>query len=259
MPSASQLPPDLHDLLTRNAFELSDLRWRDDVRRLIRELSRIVSGIDRAADDAERAPRHPWRWGIAAALVLAVAGAAYARGRMERSPSSAAAPVVDDSISPPTLPDDVVMKSANALDDAHRWRPDARLVMVDVKDVLAPPGHTPRRAYITTYTFVAQRDGQVLIAMDGPEGRVYDRGGGQYPPGEWVRIPFMELSDAIAVAQGAGMRGNPGRALLEWHHPQGRPARLVWTLFPGAESQSQQVYNVDAQTRALIPTTELID
>lgn len=42
MPSADKLPDDLAPLARRNAFELHDSSWRDDVRRLITRLEKVV-------------------------------------------------------------------------------------------------------------------------------------------------------------------------------------------------------------------------
>ena len=42
MPSADELPDDLAPLARRNAFELHDTSWRDDVRRLTSTLERLV-------------------------------------------------------------------------------------------------------------------------------------------------------------------------------------------------------------------------
>jgi hypothetical protein len=42
MPQADELPDDLAALARRNAFELRDTRWRDDVRSLIAALEHVV-------------------------------------------------------------------------------------------------------------------------------------------------------------------------------------------------------------------------
>jgi TIR domain len=44
MPSASELPEDLAPLSRRNAFELNDSSWRDDIRRLVNTLDRAIKG-----------------------------------------------------------------------------------------------------------------------------------------------------------------------------------------------------------------------
>jgi len=42
MPSANELPDDLAPLSRRNAFELHDVSWRDDIRRLTSTLERVI-------------------------------------------------------------------------------------------------------------------------------------------------------------------------------------------------------------------------
>lgn len=44
MPDGDDLPPDLRPLARRNALELSDGRWRDDVRRLMSRLGELLAG-----------------------------------------------------------------------------------------------------------------------------------------------------------------------------------------------------------------------
>ena len=44
MPDADDLPPDVRTLSRRNALELSDGRWRDDVRRLTNRLEELLAG-----------------------------------------------------------------------------------------------------------------------------------------------------------------------------------------------------------------------
>ena len=52
MPSASELPDDLAPLSRRNAFEIHDSSWRDDIRRLVTALEGAIKG-DRPATPAE--------------------------------------------------------------------------------------------------------------------------------------------------------------------------------------------------------------
>ena len=44
MPGPAALPDDLKDLSRRNAIELSDLRWKEDVARLISSLESTMRG-----------------------------------------------------------------------------------------------------------------------------------------------------------------------------------------------------------------------
>ena len=45
MPGPAELPDDIKDLARRNAFELSDTRWKDDVARLIGQLDQALGPI----------------------------------------------------------------------------------------------------------------------------------------------------------------------------------------------------------------------
>ncbi len=44
MPSADELPDDLAPLARRNAFELHDSSWREEIQRLIPTLDRVLEG-----------------------------------------------------------------------------------------------------------------------------------------------------------------------------------------------------------------------
>ncbi len=58
MPASSELPTELASLAQRNAIELSDVRWHDDVRRLLDALEPVVGG-EVAAPAGQRAPADP--------------------------------------------------------------------------------------------------------------------------------------------------------------------------------------------------------
>jgi TIR domain len=51
MPSADEVTEDLAPLTRRNAFELHDTSWRDDVRRLITVIERVIKGTSAATPD----------------------------------------------------------------------------------------------------------------------------------------------------------------------------------------------------------------
>jgi hypothetical protein len=42
MPSGDELPDDIRALVRRKRISLSDIRWRTDVERLIKELDRVM-------------------------------------------------------------------------------------------------------------------------------------------------------------------------------------------------------------------------
>jgi hypothetical protein len=83
MPDPDDLPESVRTLARRNALALSDLRWRDDVRRLVSTLDALRDG---ARDLAETAAGDPpagtaparRRWLLLAGAALAVGGIALA-------------------------------------------------------------------------------------------------------------------------------------------------------------------------------------
>ena len=59
MPSARDLPDDLAPLSRRNAFEIHDSSWRDDIQRLISMLERAINGNRPAPPDDPGAVKQP--------------------------------------------------------------------------------------------------------------------------------------------------------------------------------------------------------
>jgi len=59
MPSARDLPDDLAPLSRRNAFEIHDSSWRDDIQRLITTLERAINGNRPAPPDDPGAVKQP--------------------------------------------------------------------------------------------------------------------------------------------------------------------------------------------------------
>ena len=59
MPSARELPDDLAPLSRRNAFEIHDSSWRDDIQRLVTALERAIKGDRPEAPDEPGAVKQP--------------------------------------------------------------------------------------------------------------------------------------------------------------------------------------------------------
>jgi hypothetical protein len=57
MPGTDELPEDLAPLTRRNAFELHDSSWGDDIRRLITVIERVIKGTSAAAPDIPEVKR----------------------------------------------------------------------------------------------------------------------------------------------------------------------------------------------------------
>ena len=89
MPSAESLPEDLRGLTRRNAFELSDLRWKDDVARLIEVLGRDAGPGGPGSFRGLTLP--PWgKWAGAAVAAALVAGLAVRSVSSSRTPGASA-------------------------------------------------------------------------------------------------------------------------------------------------------------------------
>jgi hypothetical protein len=78
MPDPNDLPESVRTLARRNALGLSDLRWRDDVRRLVRTLDELLEGPRDLAETAAGDP--PAATGLARRRWLLLGGAALAVG-----------------------------------------------------------------------------------------------------------------------------------------------------------------------------------
>jgi hypothetical protein len=262
MPGARDLPWDLHDLTTRNAFELSDLRWKEDTARLTSELDRIIKTYFSSQPKPERAPRAPtprWVWWAFAAL-LVVAAAGYVKNRATTAPGlSAGQTQTDPNPAPPAAPENVAYNAGSAKDDARRWRSDAQLVWVDIQQTNIPNAQGVRPFNIL-YQFVSPRDGRLMSVIDAPTGRTYAPVSSPiqtaiYP----IVLPFMDLAEALKIASSRGLSGPIQRAYLYWRPLAGRPAVLVWTIYPYPQGPTPTQYNIDAQTGAIVPQPELIN
>ena len=83
MPTPASLPDELKELSRRNAIELSDVRWKDDVARLVTGLEDTVI----SAGPSSAGPLPPWvKWAGVAAASRCSAGAPTARSRHTPAP-----------------------------------------------------------------------------------------------------------------------------------------------------------------------------
>jgi TIR domain len=80
MPGTDELPEDLAPLTRRNAFELHDTGWTDDIRRLITVIERVIKGTSAATpDDSEvkRPSKKQLWWAAGGILMLAAISSLY--------------------------------------------------------------------------------------------------------------------------------------------------------------------------------------
>lgn len=86
MPEPSQLPQELRPLARRNALELSDMRWRFDVQRLVSTLNELLAGstgvheVPPQAAPASAGRTRPWFQFLLEGILVAVAAGLVARG-----------------------------------------------------------------------------------------------------------------------------------------------------------------------------------
>jgi hypothetical protein len=143
LPQPGQLPAELSELSRRQAIEIRDDRFDDDVARLARALSGLPAlQADEARTRTRRLPR-TLRWAVPVALVAAIIGAFFAMREADSATSSAgpaAAPAeaVAKPADPVTPPADPTTKPAAARPADSAVRPAAPAIggnwLADMQD-----------------------------------------------------------------------------------------------------------------------------
>jgi hypothetical protein len=257
MPGPSSLPEDLRDLSRRNATELSDLRWKEDVARLVASLESDRGAVSAGETPGEalrrltsrvKLPAMPPRWGKPAAvaacvLVVGLAIAAVAsRGTKE---GIATASVSGSS----EIPRGEALRLPSRLDQAvkvvvpvaRKWRADAQLT--DIEATL-PPAGAATDEYILDFSFRSSTDGAGLKVTTGSrEGLRYDN----LPAIARTSIrplsdSFMNLPEALTAAREAGMFGQLQSARLYTTASGTRAGRPTWSLRPVEGGQAKAYY-----------------
>jgi len=244
MPSAAQLPPDLHGLTQRNAFELSDTRWRDDVMRLTRHLDPILMG----ATATERPPMPKamkWVLGVAGVLILLLGIRSVFR---PFSPAYSNPNAEVPSGKPPETPDGYPSEARSFLKKAHKWRDDAKLVMIEVKR----SSSSDAQKYSNTYSFVSPTDLEGLWAIHDPQS-----GDTFLPTNQPVRWPsgeipeaFLDLPEAVAAAKRAGLFGTFEAASMQMYTTPARGSFPVWQI--NSRDGSNGPFYIDGITGAIL-------
>ena len=281
----TELPEDLRELSRRNAFELSDTRWKEDVARLTTELDRVMGptatpatpmpAIQTPVISATPVLPQPairlsaialpsWsKWaaigvGVAAAVVVIGFVARGALAHRAPAPVVTAAPVSAPSLNvatdPPRLiPASLLDAGHGMLSDAQQWRGDAVLTQVQAT---LPSGATASTPYLINYTFRSPADGAGLQVMTGAAGS----NGPQTEKLKPIALPSIhalpsdlsiDLPAAVQTARDSGMVGDVRNATLTTGVQAGHPATTAWRIVPAPTDQFR-IYYVDASTGNLL-------
>jgi hypothetical protein len=275
-----ELPEDIRELARRNAIELSDTRWKEDVARLIAELDRALGPIVAPSTPRSmtvklptsiRLPTSitlptklplpktvaPWaKWGGLAAAVVVIG--LVLRGVLSHgSTIPAAVPasipsqfqIAAEPLKP--LPGQLAAAGRSALAKAQTWRSDAVLALINAKLVTDARGIG---TYEVDYTFRSPADGAGLVVVTGVAGgggptvkRLPAAGGAVTKP---LPGDFVDLPNAAVTARDSGMLGDVRTALLSAGFG-GRVGQPTWML-KGTAGDSYRPYYVDGVTGKLL-------
>ena len=257
MPSPASLPDDLKDLARRNATELSDTRWKEDLARLVTSLEgdRSSAGAPGASvrqlTKLVSLPTKLPSWARPATLVAAallIAGFAFAAFRPHPGSTDTAAigsraiPRGDPLVVPSRLDEGIKL----ALPAARKWRTDAQLTEIATR---LPDSTVDAQAYLTDFTFRSASDGAGLRVTAGP-----------FIGLRYAKLPaiaraairplsdtFLPLPVAVDSARAAGLFGPVQWARLAAATSGTRVGQPTWTITPTQAGQ-QRSYYVDGLT-----------
>jgi hypothetical protein len=274
MPGPAELPDDIRELSRRNAFELSDTRWKEDVARLIAELERAL-GPSKPPTPARAIPIPslpkgiattlpagwprwaPWAAGGAALVIVAL----IIRAIAGHGGSPAATPATV-SVSAPTqlavapeppkaIPAGIPAAAQGILDQARRWRADAFLTQITAR--LSSSGSSGGAGpYGMEYVFRSKIDGAGYSISTGGQAtgggstkRLPAVGGAALTP---LPVTFIDLPAATQTARDSGLVGDLTRATVSAGY-SGRVGQPTWQL---SGSASDHPFYVDAATGKLL-------
>ncbi len=255
MPGPAALPDDLKELSRRNATEISDLRWKEDVARLCATLeadrgpSEPVGDALRRLATSVRMPARLPGWarpaGLAAAalLVVGLGVAAFTSRSHSDGVATAEAPGSTDVPrgDPLKLPSRLDQGVRIVLPVARKWREDAQLTEIEA---VLPPADARVDEYVLNFGFRSPTDGAGLRVTTGsPGGMRYDK----LPAVARASIrplsdSFLNLPEALAAARAAGMFGQLQSARLASAATGSRAGRPTWTIRPVEGGQAKAYY-----------------
>ena len=268
----SALPEELKDLSRRNAIELSDTRWREDVERLIASLEKdmaeaapkraAAADLVRKAREITHAPTLTgggWmRWGMIAAAVLVVGfGARALFGRSPAKPADPPAATISTKSAgvisgiptddPHAMPSHLTAAARSAITSGQKWRSDAVLTQI----VAAPDSTGDAAAFRVQYGFRSPTDGAGLALTEGASGQPTSERLSAIPMSTIRALPdsFLDLPAAVDSARRSGMFGALREGRLASITSRGTQ-RIAWRL--KSASANSRLYYIDATSGALI-------
>ncbi len=255
MPAPADLPLDVRDLHRRNAVELRDTRWREDVALLVRELEEAMDEMRRQAAPSPTAMQPLPRSRIVAAGV-AMALVLFVLARCGGPPTFAGMAGVPAAVTPSDepleIPDDIPDLAGDWTKRARKWRKDARLVNLEAS---ARAGF----GYSIRMSFVSPQDLTGLWIMKEPnQDQIVSPTGTSV---SWRTIPiegrFIDLPTAVEAARNGGMVGTVESAELEPAIARTGDTLLVWRIRPTV-TRTVGILHVDARTGRLLGPRDLV-
>jgi hypothetical protein len=255
MPGPNSLPEELKDLSRRNAIEMSDLRWREDVERLIASLERdmaTAAPLRTAAEEVRKARE--------ITLAPKIAGnPIFARGDPAVKPVAVVPPAVVSTRSagtivgvptddPHAMPSHLAQAAQAALASGRKWRADAVLTQI----VAAHDSTGDASAYLVQYGFRSPTDGAGLAYTAAPSGQPTSERLAAVPMSTIRALPdsFIDLPAAVDSARRSGMFGSLREGRLTTITSHGAP-RIAWRI--KSASGGTRPYFIDATTGVNIP------
>lgn len=219
MPTESSLPAPLASLARRNAFELSDLRWRMDVQRLFQAIDGLLKAVARGPS---RVPTM-----VAAAVVILGVLWFSLRTPAVSDGSSTDIPRPLEVKGPPTK---LVRDAKEQLARARRkWSDDAVPWNVEVN---CDWNNTARCETKMSFESASKQIGLFASRTDGSDEWTYSQYAASHNNAP-MSLDLMELDDALVKARSYGMSRRLEIARIEMHRAADGKEVPYWMIFPG--------------------------
>ncbi len=219
MPTEASLPAPLAGLARRNAFELSDLRWRVDVQRLFNAIDGLLK--DRAAAPSRRP---------VIALAAAAVGALLWFATRSATPDSGLSTQIPKAMEVAGPPAKLVAEAKEQLVRARReWSSDAQPWNVEVTCGGNTGGLCDTRV---TFESPSKLIGLFAVRWQGSDTWTYS----QYAAkgvNQAVSLDVIELDSATARARAYGLKGRVDIARIEMRRVSDGRLLPYWQIIPG--------------------------